>query len=156
MITVQYALSDNSAILHDQKRINLAKADLLELCYSCFGGDLTLNVDGLDLSIITGGGVQVLDFAVEFFSAGRAISSGERCRISFAGMSDEIYLAPDGNHVEITCNYADGLSRILREDFVSAGRDFLSRVLADITSRYPELEGNSDIKKVRSWVGITS
>ncbi|SCE01443.1 hypothetical protein GA0115240_135262 [Streptomyces sp. DvalAA-14] len=156
MIEARYTLSDDPAIVRDQLRINLQKADLVDLCYSCFGGDLTLKVSGLDLSIITGGGVQILDFAVEFYSAGRAIASGKIYRISFAGMADEIYATPDGDQVKVACNYATGSSQVPGAEFISAGRNFLSTVLADLMARYPELRKNGDIRRACSWVGLTS
>ncbi len=154
MIVARYSLSDDPALLREQRRVNLEKADLVDLCYSCFGGDLTLTSDGLDLSIVTGGGVQILDFAVEFFSAGRAVASGEGARICFAGMADEIYATPDGDRVKVSCNYAEGSSVIPRKDFIAAGRDFLTKVLADLVVRYPELRRNRDIKRAGSWVGL--
>lgn len=83
MMTVRYTLSDDPVVLREQRKMNLAKADLVDLCYSCFGGDLTLRLNGVDFSIVTGGGVQILDFAVEFFSAGRSVATGKPGKINF-------------------------------------------------------------------------
>ncbi|MGW0819711.1 hypothetical protein [Streptomyces sp. NPDC002845] len=152
MIIASYVLSDDPVVLREQKRINLGKADLVDLCYSCFGGDLKLRVGDADFSIMTGGGVQILDFAVEFFTAGRTIASGESGRIAFAGMADEIHLRPSCGSVRVSCNYTDDSAEILVEEFVAASRSFLSKVLVDLETRYPALKGNKSIKNVHSWV----
>ncbi|WP_328777129.1 hypothetical protein OHU17_32885 [Streptomyces goshikiensis] len=135
--------------------MNLAKADLVDLCYSCFGGDLTLRLNGVDFSIVTGGGVQILDFAVEFFSAGRSVATGKPGKINFAGMADEIYVKPHEESVEISSNYTDEVGRVERQQFLRAGRTFLAEVLTDLTAEYPDLRRNQGIKKAGAWVGLT-
>ncbi|MFG2677724.1 hypothetical protein [Streptomyces sp. NPDC048392] len=153
-MVVSYVLSEDPVVLREQRRMNLAKADLVDLCYSCCGGDLTLRVDGVDFSIVTGGGVQILDFAVEFFTVGRSVATGESGRIEFAGMADEIYVTPTGESVEISSNYAEGVARVTRQEFVRAGRTFLAKVLTDLVARYPELRRNRGIRKAGAWVGL--
>ncbi|MEU2877420.1 MULTISPECIES: hypothetical protein [unclassified Streptomyces] len=151
MIRADYALSDNPVVLREQVRVNLRKADLLTLCYSCFGGDLRLTVNEVDFSIVTGGGVQILDFAVEFYTAGRAIASGKNAKIEFAGMADEIYLVLSGAAVTVSCSYADGDAQIPKEEVVVVSREFLRKVLADLESRYPDLKKNENVKKMHYW-----
>ncbi|MFE9825183.1 hypothetical protein ACFYSH_24145 [Streptomyces sp. NPDC005791] len=152
MITLKYVLSDDPVVIREQKRMSLRKADLADLCYSCFGGDLEFRVGGADFSIITGGGVQILDFAVEFFAAARTVGSGGDARIAFAGMADEIHLKVTGDFVGVSCNYADGRGEIRRGELIAASRKFLSQVLDDLETRYPALQGNKGMKSVRSWI----
>lgn len=154
MILVNYALSENPLLLREQKKVDLAKADLVDLCYSCFGGDLTLKVNDIDFSIITGGGVQILDFAVELFSACRSLTRGKVVQVDFAGMSDEIYLKRSGESVEMSSNYADGHAQIVVSELKSASRKFLFDVLVDLEERHPELKKNRNLKRVRYWVGL--
>ncbi|MDX2601302.1 hypothetical protein PV379_33185 [Streptomyces caniscabiei] len=154
MITVSYVLSDDPLLLREQGRVNLGKAELVDLCYSCFGGDLTLKVNDVDLSIVTGGGVQILDFAVGFFSAGRTLASGENARIDFAGLADEIHLVPSGDSVRVVANYVDGSTEVPRAELVSASRKFLTEVLMDLGGRHPDLRRNKNLKKVYAWVGL--
>ncbi|MGM0354696.1 hypothetical protein [Streptomyces sp. ECR3] len=154
MIIAKYTLSEDPHILREQRRFDLAKADFLDLCHKCFGGDLTLKLNDADFSIITGGGVQVLDFAVEFFSASRSPRSTEPTRITFAGMSDEILLRPSGDKVRVSANYADSITEVPSEGLAEASRTFMCEVLTDLTMRYPELGRNRHIKKAGTWVGL--
>ncbi|MFE9687202.1 hypothetical protein [Streptomyces sp. NPDC006285] len=142
-------------MLREQRRVDLGKSDLVDLCYSCFGGDLTLKIGDADFSILTGGGVQILDFAVEFFSAARSLVQGKSSRITFAGMADELFLTLSGESVEVSSNYVDDTSEAPREKIVMASRAFLLKVLTDLTAKYPELKRNRDVKKAGSWVGLS-
>jgi hypothetical protein len=152
VIILKYVLSDDPVVLREQKQVNLGKAGLADLCYSCFGGDLEFKVGDANFSIITGGGVQILDFAVEFFSAARTVGSGGNARIAFAGMADEIHLKPSGDLVGVSCNYADDTVEISKGELVAASRKFLSQVLGDLETRYPALQGNKGMKSVRSRI----
>ncbi|EHM24789.1 MULTISPECIES: hypothetical protein [Streptomyces] len=152
MMVVSYVLSEDPAVLREQRKMNLAKADLVDLCYSCFGGDLTLQVDGVDFSIATGGGVQILDFAVEFFTVGRSVATGNSGRIEFAGMADEIYVTLSGESVKVSSNYTEEIAQVTQQQFIQAGRTFLTKVLTDLATQYPELKSNRGIKKAGSWV----
>ncbi|MFC7935492.1 hypothetical protein ACFU2J_04555 [Streptomyces sp. NPDC057387] len=154
-MVVSYVLSEDPVVLREQRKTNLAKADLVDLCYSCFGGDLTLRVDGADFSIVTGGGVQILDFAVEFFTVGQSVAAGKSGRIEFAGMADEIYVTPSGESVTIGSNYTEDVAQVTRQQFVRGGRTFLTEVLTDLVARYPELRSNRGIKQAGAWVGMT-
>ncbi|MFD0268685.1 hypothetical protein ACFVGY_19265 [Streptomyces sp. NPDC127106] len=53
--------------------------------------------------------VQILDFAVEFFSVGHSVAMGKPGRIEFAGMTDEIYVTPSGESVKISSKYTEGV-----------------------------------------------
>jgi hypothetical protein len=152
MIVASYVLSDDPRVLREQNRINLRKADLTDLCYSCFGGDLRLLVNEADFSIVTGGGVQILDFAVEFFTAGRSVSSGSNGRILFAGMADEISLTLSGGIVRVSSNYTDHRAEVPVGELIAASRSFLSKVIDDLEVQYPALKANEHVKKLHSWV----
>lgn len=151
MITIHYTLSSDPVVLREQKKMNLATADLVNLCYSCFGGDLTLTVNDVDFSIITGGGVQILDFAVEFHAATRKVSSGGTGRITFAGMADEIFLRSSSAHsVEISANYVDESSEVPLAELKKSASAFLSTVIADLEREYPRLRENKNMARLRS------
>ncbi|MER7109521.1 hypothetical protein [Streptomyces sp. NPDC000229] len=154
MIVVSYVLSSDPVVLREQQSVNLAKADLVDLCYSCFGGDLTLKVNDADFSIVTGGGVQILDFALEFFTAGSSLKSGDSAQVTFAGMSDEIYLVPSGESVRVSSSYTEDGVEVLKSEITSASREFLAKLLVDLGNRYPDLRKNRNVKKVASSAGL--
>ncbi|MGW6943477.1 hypothetical protein ACWGF3_31360 [Streptomyces xanthophaeus] len=151
MIEISYTLSSDPVVLREQNKIDLATADLVDLCYSCFGGDLTLKVNDVDFSIITGGGVQILDFAVEFYEASRRVSSGKVGRVAFAGMADEILMrkSPSGA-VEISANYVDRLVDVPLREVEKSASAFLAKLIDDLTSGYPKLGGNKNVTQLYS------
>ncbi|WP_285561213.1 hypothetical protein [Actinoplanes regularis] len=138
----------------DERSFDLAKTELIDLCYSCFGGDLTLKIAGVDFSIVTGGGVQILDFAVGFFEASRSVAKGKSVRVDFAGMADEIYLAPAGEKVRVSSNYVEDAAEIRASELSSASRGLLTKLIVDLRGKYPALARNKDIKKLAAQVNL--
>ncbi|MEE1928052.1 hypothetical protein V1J52_07555 [Streptomyces sp. TRM 70351] len=154
MIELSYTLSDRTVVLREQRRLDLARADFGDLCYKCFGGDLVFRADGADFSIVTGGGVQILDFAVEFFAAARKAAKGKTARVLFAGMADEIHLRPAPEAVEIAPNYTDETVFVPARELVSAARGFLTDVVTGLTAAHPELRRNDELTRYRARVGL--
>ncbi|WP_405437300.1 hypothetical protein OG373_09030 [Streptomyces avidinii] len=151
MIKISYTLSSDPFVLREQNGIDLASADLVDLCYSCFGGDLTFEVNDVDFSIITGGGVQILDFAVEFYEASRKVSSGEVGRVAFAGMADEILLrGASPGLVEVSANYVDHSSKVPLKELENSASAFLVELIADLGSKYPKLRRNGNVARLSS------
>ncbi|GIE90804.1 hypothetical protein [Actinoplanes regularis] len=155
MITVDYVLSGDPLVTRDERSFDLAKTDLTDLCYSCFGGDLTLKIAGVDFSIVTGDGVQMLDFAVGFFGASRSVAKGESVRVDFAGMADEIYLAPAGEKVRVGSNYVEDVAEVRASELSSAGRELLTKLIVELRGKYPALARNKDVKKLAARVNLT-
>ncbi|WKV71077.1 hypothetical protein AW27_005780 [Streptomyces sp. PCS3-D2] len=149
MIVINYTLSSDPLVLREQSKMDLATSSLADLCYSCFGGDLKLQINDVDFSIVTGGGVQMLDFSVEFYEATRRVESAGSGRVTFAGMADEIFISksPSGG-AEISANYVDGSSEVSLGELSNSASAFIRQLISDLEREYPKLRSNKEFMRL--------
>ncbi|MFI0200605.1 MULTISPECIES: hypothetical protein [Streptomyces] len=112
---------------------------------------MTFEVNDADFSIITGGGVQMLDFAVEFYEASRRVSSGRASRVAFAGMADEIiFREASPGVVEVSANYVDDSSEVPLRELQNSSSAFLVQLISALKGEYPKLRKNRNVARLSS------
>lgn len=144
MIEIGYRLSPPWS--EGKSPIDLATADELTLRYHAFQGDQILRIDGADCSA-RWGWVPLLDFAAALVDAVSRLGPGSEEAIEFTESEARIVLRAEGESVAVSCTYADGEARVGRTELIDAARAYAARLLADLSSRFPELRANRDLAR---------
>ncbi|MFV5998872.1 hypothetical protein ACNPQM_42775 [Streptomyces sp. NPDC056231] len=125
-------------------RRKLATADLYDLTYDMFWGDLVFRVEGADFS----GPGPVFDAAYVLFCVARDLQDQPKRTYSAAEGAGEYRFHRKGDLVHIS--EENGPRGVVRyDDFCAATASFLHVLVDDLCERYSELRGNSEIIKIR-------
>jgi hypothetical protein len=139
MITLDYDLSPEWN--RRTTEIELRSADETTLRYDCFLGDAVFVVDGADFSA-RWGWVPVLDFALGLRAiAGGLVSEAEEL-FEFTESDAAIEFRRQGDTVRIEADYASAAAEVRHVEFSLQAEQFVARVVADLTGRYPDLASN--------------
>ncbi|MEU3346553.1 hypothetical protein ABZ723_16510 [Streptomyces sp. NPDC006700] len=125
-------------------RRKLVTADLYDLTYEMFWGDLVFRVEGADFS----GRGPVFDAAYVLFCVAQDLQEQPKRSYSAAEGAGEYRFHRKGDLLQIRED--DGIRGVvLYEDFRSATTAFLRTLVDDLCGRYPELRKNAEIAKIR-------
>ncbi|MGW0392897.1 hypothetical protein ACWDYJ_18760 [Streptomyces sp. NPDC003042] len=128
-------------------RRKLAAADLYDLTYETFWGELTFRVGGADFS----GPGPVLDTAYVLFCIAEDLREETKRRYSAAEGAGEYLITRKGDEVRIREERGPS-GTVSYQEFRSATAAFLRDLLDELCSRYPELARNPEIGRIRRRV----
>ncbi|WP_281154817.1 hypothetical protein [Streptomyces sp. HYC2] len=127
-----------------ESRRKLVTADLYNLTYDMFWGDLVFRVEGADF----GGPGPVFDVAYVLFCVAQDLQKQPKRTYSAAEGAGECQFHRKGDLLQVREeNGPRGV--VLYEDFCSATIAFLRTLVDDLCGRYPELRRNAEISKIR-------
>ena len=141
MITLDYILDPAP----NDAEANLAEVDELRLRYDCFPGDVVFVVGAVDLSA-RWGWVPILDFAVGIKQIADGL--GGEDRFEFTESDATIAFHRDGDLVRVSADYVPDSAVVPLAELQTATDVFLRRVVADLTSRHPELAENTYVARL--------
>ncbi|MFF9111213.1 hypothetical protein [Streptomyces sp. NPDC014805] len=124
-------------------RQTLAQADLYDLTWEMFWGDLVFRVDGADFS----GPGPVFDAAYVLFCVAQDLERTSKRTYSAAEGAGEYTFHRKGGTVHV--REGNGPSGVVPfDEFRAATGDFLRKLVNDLCKRYPELRANPSIVKI--------
>ncbi|MER6366763.1 hypothetical protein [Kitasatospora sp. NPDC001527] len=126
------------------KGLDFRNADLYDLTYEAFWGDIEFRVGDADFS----GPGPVLDMAIGLFSASLELAKKKSHLYSAAEGAGYYRFDRKGDDVRIRLERM-GSGVVSYEEFSSAARGFLELVLKELPRKYPGLSENPEISKLK-------
>jgi hypothetical protein len=139
IVFLDYLIGDyQPAIANDA---NVAQASLTDLTYRMFIGDVVFRVDGCSFDA-QWGWIPVLDFAIQLYDSTRALGTCEEARLSFTENAEYVGFRRTSDHVAVSASYCSGSAEVPVDELEVAARKFLTRILADLSARWPSIKSN--------------
>jgi hypothetical protein len=142
MIELGYNLRESPVQDHDLKEV-----DESTLHYNLFLGDVTFRVDEADMSALWGW-IPIVDFAVCLDRIANELVPNKSQSFEFTESEDRIDFTLLDATVDIRTTYAAPQANVSAEELRQATRDFLRRVLDDLTAKYATLAQNAYIRRI--------
>lgn len=133
---------------------DLRAADNMTLRYDLFLGDFVFKVGDADLSTHWGW-VPVLDFAIALRLIARRLAAGSDAieTFEFTESDAEIVFRRTGQVVEIEADYAEAKGQTSVSELSKQAERFCSRVVRELTDRYPQLAENAIVADLSRELG---
>jgi len=142
MITLDYILRGSPHPGSDLEEI-----DESAIHYDLFLGDIIFRVDELDMST-SWGWIPIIDFAVCLDRIANGLVPRQAQSFEFTESEHRIDFTLRDGTVQIRTTYAAREARASLEEFRHGTREFLRRVLDDLTMRYSTLAQNKYIRRI--------
>jgi len=118
-----------------------------ELQYDRFLGDIIFRVDGSDMSA-SWGWVPIIDFAACLSRIADALQPNVTESFEFTESEHRIDFTLREGTVEIHATYGGDSARVNSDELRRSAREFLKRVLDELSAAYPSLAGNAVIRRL--------
>lgn len=142
MITLDYMLRESPDPGRDLKVV-----DENALHYDLFLGNVSFRVDDADMST-SWGWIPIIDFAVCIERIANGLKPRETQSFEFTESENRIDFTLLNGMVEIRTTYVAPRARVPIEEFRRASREFLRRMLDDLTERHATLALNAYIRSI--------
>src|SRR3990172_1056919 len=136
MIVLDYRLEP--AELRKLDGRDLGALTTTQLDYYLFCGSIIFRIEGVTFDAIWGW-VPVMDFATQLFEISCDVKSGETRRLEFTESDAALSFSRLGEQVAVHANYSTGAARVPVQELKIAAKKFLSRVVTDFATKWPEL-----------------
>lgn len=127
---------------------DLRSAGESDLHYDLFLGDITFRVAGSDMST-SWGWVPVIDFATCLHRIAEEMQPNQTESFEFTESEHRIEFELQNGEVEIRATYGTGsAAKVSRDEFRRSTREFLRRVLDELSAKYLSLAENATIRRL--------
>lgn len=130
-----------------EDELDLATAPDYQLFFSCFMGDVRLQIGGVDFSTRFGW-VATLSFAIGFALRVSELPRTIRSGIDFQESSDRINLLLDGDRVHVSASYVKGIGVIPYERLHRISQQALFGLVDRLFIEYPALKRNNTLRNL--------
>jgi hypothetical protein len=124
-------------------------ADLGDLRYCIFLGDVVLKIDDQDFSALWGW-IPLLDFSISLVCMLRNLPDSGIEVYEFTESVAELRLTMAKSSVEVTCNYADAIAQVAYDDFRQEAERYGSAVFDAAVTSIPGLARNPSFLTLRA------
>ncbi len=142
MITLDYAIRSAPAANTELRDVGES-----ELHYDLFLGDIIFRADDSDMSA-PWGWIPVIDFAACLSRIAEGLQPNETKSFEFTESEHRIDFTMREGMIEIRATYSDQAVRVTRDELRRSTREFLRRVLDDLSARHPSLTANRAIQRL--------
>ena len=139
MMELGYTILDNRK---EHTRRDLRLVDDGDLHYSYFLGDVQIVIDNVDYST-NWSWVPVLDFFICTCQILRNVQEGKKELFEFTESDETLCFALNHGYITISASYTSGEARIGHTELLNGFNETLRRVIAEISTEYPEIRKNS-------------
>jgi len=149
MITLDYTVRSAPTASADLRDVGES-----ELHYDQFLGDIIFRVDSSDMSA-SWGWIPVIDFAACLNRIADELQPNRRESFEFTESEHRIDFTMREDIVEVHATYGGDLALVTRDELRRSTREFLRRVLDELSAKYPSLAANAVIRRLypKSLVG---
>jgi hypothetical protein len=142
MIILDYAIRKAPS-----SNVDLRTASESDLHYDLFLGDVTFKVDDTDLSALWGW-IPIIDFAACLHRIADHLVPGDTETFEFTESEQRLDFTLQNGIVEINSTYANATVTMPRDELRRSAREFLKRVLDDLSRAHPGLDENSTVRRL--------
>jgi hypothetical protein len=144
--TYSFSVRGYPAGTRKENALDLATASSADLFFSCFLGDVTLELDGLSFTTRFGW-VATLTFAIDLAQRVAALPEQERSILEFQEAEEWISLRHEAGRVYIACSYAKGIASVAYDSILGLVRGTLDSYVEELNRAYPRLIENPALRK---------
>lgn len=142
MITLDYTIRSAPPAGTDLRDVGES-----ELHYGQFLGDVVFRVDGSDMSA-PWGWIPIIDFAVCVSRIADELQPNHTESFEFTESEHRIDFTMRESAVEIRATYGGVPVQVTRDDLRRSTREFLRRVLDDLSAKHPSLAENAVVRRL--------
>jgi hypothetical protein len=135
-----------------EDQISPALASSADLFFSCFLGDVNLELDGISFTTRFGW-VATLSFAIGLVQHLTALPMVRRSTLEFQEAKQWVSLLLDDGKAYVSCSYANGIASVSYKSFLEMTRDGLERHINDLNTFYPGLTENASLRRQLKTLG---
>lgn len=142
MVTLDYVIHSAPPASADLRDVGES-----ELHYDHFLGDIIFRVNDSDMSA-SWGWIPIIDFAACLNRIAEELQPNQTESFEFTESEHRIDFTMRGGTVEIHATYGGDPVQVTRDELRRSTREFLRRVLDDLTESNPSLAANAVIRRV--------
>lgn len=121
--------------------LDITSASHTTLDYYLFCGDIYFRINEVSFDA-PWGWIPVISFSMQLCEIVCTIRDGETGRLEFTESEDEIRFTRTEDVIDVSCDYSDGHAQVSLSDIRGASIRFATRIVAELSARWPLLKTN--------------